>query len=502
MPIQGDHQTLSIPDLLDLVIHRKLTGTLVIATPTRDRSFCFVQGNIAYAVLNEPGQLLGEVLVRELELDSATVLEIQRELGPGEYLGQALIQRGVLEAEDLDLVIGRQIRRALRESLRFKTWAFHFQEEETTIRPGFCFPTQSVLLDLIREQDEWARIDEVFFDLDGIPVRMADSLRSRPIPNWPSELPAAGKILQEIGGRRSVRTLLEESPYPIYALACGLAELAEEGLIEIMAPSTDSDERAPLALPVLPNLSSRIFDILRHAADDEAVEELLLCDPILVSKTMHLVGARSHWDSETWTLADGLTRLGPITIRSMLLAEATRRLFLSPSRFSWYSSWTTSYLTSLTARDLAEQIGTVDPGHAQIAGLLHNIGSLVFAAVSVDGYADVQQRIAEGQDPREAEMEFFGAESSRVGAMLAESWGFPAELKTVIREYGGSLEHPKNQLLAVVRLAIELVRQPDERSKLCRRLLKKLRIPNGTVEDIRQANQGREERLGRVGVLA
>lgn len=502
MPIQGDHQTLSVPDLLDFIIHRKLNGTLVIATHNRDRSFAFVNGNIAYAVLNEPGHLIGDTLSRELDLDQELVEEIHRELGPGDYLGQVLVDRGLLDRRDLDGVVARQIRRALRETLRFKQWAFHFQEEEARIPLGSCISTQSVLLDLIREQDEWNRIGEVFFDLEGTLIRHADSIHSRRFAHWPEDLPPPGRVLQEVDGRRNVRTLLEESAYPIYSLACGLAELVDQGLIELVPPNDVSSRRPPLALPVLPNLSSRIFELLRRPPDLGAIEELMLCDPILIAKTLRLVHARTKEMGDTWSLSSGLWQLGPVTLRSILLAEATRRLFLAPTRFTWTTTWSTSYLTSLAARDLAQELGTVDPEHAQVAGLLHNVGSLVLAAIDEDQFNEVQRRVAAGEPLREAESAIFGTDNSRVGSLLAESWGFPPELRTVIREHDGTLEHPRNRLIAIVRLALELVRNPDERSRLSRRHAKKLNLAAPVVERIREETRDREGRLARAGVIA
>lgn len=119
MAFQGNSNTLDIPNLLEFTLQHRLTGILVVVSRDRERSFIFREGDLTYAIANDPGLLLGELLVHELDLDPAVIEEVLLELDETQFLGQELVKRGIARAADINEVMGRQVRRALREVLRW-----------------------------------------------------------------------------------------------------------------------------------------------------------------------------------------------------------------------------------------------------------------------------------------------------------------------------------------------------------------------------------------------
>ncbi|MCA8962487.1 MAG: DUF4388 domain-containing protein, partial [Planctomycetes bacterium] len=268
MAFQGDDRSISVPELFNFVVNQKLDGLLVVATQSQERCFSFHQGELEFALLNDPGQLLGEVLLRDLSLDPLVVRTALDGLGESEFLGEELVRRGIVSPEEIESVIGRQIRRALREILRWKNWAFHFADAPRQPRSPSRIraTTQSLVLDLARELDEWSRVGDVFFDLDCIPRRLTESIHSRKPAGWDERLPVPGRILSEVDGRRSVRTLLEESPYPVYAHACALAQMVEEELLELLPPGPAGPSETLYRLPVSAETSNSALE-LTHCAE-------------------------------------------------------------------------------------------------------------------------------------------------------------------------------------------------------------------------------------------
>jgi HD-like signal output (HDOD) protein len=64
--------------------------------------------------------------------------------------------------------------------------------------------------------------------------------------------------------------------------------------------------------------------------------------------------------------------------------------------------------------------------HVFLAGMLHDVGSLVLAAELPKEYADLRARMAvPGTDPRAAEQEIFGVSHAFVGAYLLGLWALP-----------------------------------------------------------------------------
>ena len=98
MAFQGNSRTLDIPNLFEFILQHRLTGVLVVVSMDRERSFIFREGDLTYAIVNDPGLLLGELLVRELDLDSSVVEQVVRELDENQFLGEELVRRGFARA--------------------------------------------------------------------------------------------------------------------------------------------------------------------------------------------------------------------------------------------------------------------------------------------------------------------------------------------------------------------------------------------------------------------
>lgn len=516
MSFQGNGRSIAIPDLFGFIAQQKLSGMLVIASRHQDRCFGFHGGDLCYAMVNEPGHLFGDLLVRELGVDAGTLERIAREARGPIPLGEQLVQRGLASSSDIDEVMGRQIRRALREVLRWQNWAFHFQPAP----PGSSYPelrisTRSLVFDLTREMDEWNGIKGVFADMNCILRRTPGSVRGRRPKDWDSQLPPPGKILMEIDGKREVRRMLEESPYPVMPFALGLARLVESGVLEVDASSVDTEVEKeaspPFALPVIPNLPSRILAILDDSGDGsgERLHELILSDPVLTAQALRIVGLRGRGESAMLSMRAILERIGHQPLRAILLAETIRGLFLSPTSFTWYRLWERAILCSETCGAIAEEVGYADPELARVAGLTHDIGCLVLAAESGQSYRLVYDQIQQhGDSILEAEERLFHTDHCRVGAQLAEAWGFPSLLKTVIREHHSPLDHPRNQLLAIVRVGAALISSEagtdgelsPSKGKL-RRLARRLGLSPTTLGEVHERTRRREHKLVSTGTL-
>ncbi|MEM7261561.1 MAG: HDOD domain-containing protein [Planctomycetota bacterium] len=508
MAVQGDHRTVSIPELFDFIAHQKLDGVLVVASQSQERSFGFRRGELEYALLNDPGQLLGEVLARELQIECDPFDRIIASLGPNEFLGEALIREGLATEREVRGVVGRQIRRALREVLRWKSWAFHFadriRQDAPTVR--LTTSTQSLVLDLTRELDEWNRVDEVFFDLDCVPRRLTESVQSRKPDEWPSGLPAPGKVLLEVDGHRSVRTLLEESPYPVHPLAVGLAQLIEGGLVELLPRIADESEeaRSHFSLPVVPDRSGDLLRLLsKEKIDSDEVHDLIVGDPVLAARALRLVASRGE---PTNDLRAAIGRTGHLALHTLLLAESARRFAASKPSF-WPQLWRASMRTAEAAALLAREVTGVAPGDARLAGLLHNVGALALAADDPDGYRTVEQQSIGVSSERliQNQRAVLGTDECRVGAALADHWGFPAHLKSILREHHSPLEHPKNRLLSVVRLAIAIADPASDGlrlDRLQRKLAKRLGVSNSNCQRIREQITGARVESPDASVLA
>ena len=86
--------------------------------------------------------------------------------------------------------------------------------------------------------------------------------------------------------------------------------------------------------------------------------------------------------------------------------------------------WQHSVAVAALAFVVGRKLKRFDPGEAQLAGLLHDIGAVsVLSSASKDDDLDVDAVIKEAT-----------REGARVGAILLEDWNFPASLVCAARE--------------------------------------------------------------------
>lgn len=94
-----------------------------------------------------------------------------------------------------------------------------------------------------------------------------------------------------------------------------------------------------------------------------------------------------------------------------------------------------------------------------MAGLLHDIGSLVLFECVPDLYPEVLREVADRQTPlMEAEVSLLGIHHARAGELLCRSWGLPRSLELAIRNHHEpNLQwkkgDPESNLAALTRLA-------------------------------------------------
>jgi putative nucleotidyltransferase with HDIG domain len=82
------------------------------------------------------------------------------------------------------------------------------------------------------------------------------------------------------------------------------------------------------------------------------------------------------------------------------------------------------------------KVDALSVSKVKLAGLLHDIGSLALAFYYPKEFKDVKTLIKEkSKCTFEAELEIFGVEHQQLGKKLAEKWGFPEYLSTVVGDH-------------------------------------------------------------------
>jgi putative nucleotidyltransferase with HDIG domain len=189
----------------------------------------------------------------------------------------------------------------------------------------------------------------------------------------------------------------------------------------------------------LPSLPAVVIDIL-GSFDDRNADIGLLANKVsqdgaLTAKTLRLANSSFYGLARhVTTLQQAITVLGFNGVRTLIAAVAisgnlpnTAHHFFDLERF-----WRHSVATALVAKMLARHM-RLNGDFAFIAGLLHDIGTLVLATRHPEHYAAVIQYRGDNDCPViEAERAVLGLDHGAVGMALAEYWCFPGAMRDAI----------------------------------------------------------------------
>jgi putative nucleotidyltransferase with HDIG domain len=217
--------------------------------------------------------------------------------------------------------------------------------------------------------------------------------------------------------------------------------------------------------PSAPVVLQPLLDILRKPAEDVNVDrviKLVSYDQSIAAQCLRVANSPLYGRVRTTqSIRAAVVSLGIDRVEHILLSCCMNRLIpdskwcLDPGVF-----WRHSFGCALVCRQLAQQIGYVDPEHAYLAGLLHDLGILVNSLAYTEKYRSICESAAQtGMALDEAESSLLGFTHSESGTMLAESWRIPLQVVEVI-EFHHQMERAPvgNPLVALVHLGDLLCR--------------------------------------------
>src|SRR3954462_1032591 len=140
------------------------------------------------------------------------------------------------------------------------------------------------------------------------------------------------------------------------------------------------------------------------------------------------------------TVRQAVMLVGRRALRRLALEAATYR-FLERSKGNGRASLGQLHLHAITVAlgsAAAADEGRVSADTVHLAGLLHDVGKLVLPAVfGADACAAVVRDCPSGAERVLAEREAFGIDHAQCGALLAERWGLPDEVASIIAWHHG-----------------------------------------------------------------
>ena len=192
-------------------------------------------------------------------------------------------------------------------------------------------------------------------------------------------------------------------------------------------------ERQKKLLPPLPQIMSRIDEVLRSGDSDvKAVSELVSSEVSLVARILRIVNsAYFGLPRQVEDISQAIALLGFREIHRIVLTSSVAEAFkdLNPVYLTNY--WKHSYFTALIAKEIARRDELpVDAGVLWPAALLHDMGELVYMRLFPAHYkALMEHRLCEHTTMDLAEDAMGYPPHRELGAELCDFWGLPSTVK-------------------------------------------------------------------------
>jgi putative nucleotidyltransferase with HDIG domain len=191
-------------------------------------------------------------------------------------------------------------------------------------------------------------------------------------------------------------------------------------------------------LPALPESVTRMLNL----ADDpdvstREVADMVSGDQAMASAVLRLVNAPFFGlGRRISSIQHAVLLVGLRTVRNLVLSVVLVKSFGESSRdrrFDRGRLWRHTVACAAGARLLSKRLGGADPEEAFLAGLVHDMGIVVFDQFFHDGFRRVADlATGTGMPLIDAEREIFGRDHAFVGWQLARRWNFPASVAEAI----------------------------------------------------------------------
>ncbi len=228
----------------------------------------------------------------------------------------------------------------------------------------------------------------------------------------------------------------------------------------------DEKLRTIASLPTLPTVVERLIRLLQDPqVSAEEIGKAISSDQALASKVLKLVNSAFYgFPGRIGTITHAVVILGFSTVKNIILTSTIFDFFRRPgtkhSAFDMEKFWFHSLACGAASLSLAKHSGYADKEECFIGGLIHDIGKVVLYQYLPGEFCAVADH-ARSKDVLflDAENTLLGITHQDIGALLAERWNLPIDLREVIRyHHQPSLCSP---MTAIVHAADIMVRAMD-----------------------------------------
>ncbi len=207
-------------------------------------------------------------------------------------------------------------------------------------------------------------------------------------------------------------------------------------------------------LPPLPEIAVKIQILVNDPqANARAIAKLIEVEPVLAGRILKLANSAFYSRSTTpiTTLPVAITKIGLNMLVKLVYSLKMTSLFKDSPFIDSKLYWKHCVAVAVFTQSLSQRVKAPQDMQdmAYLAGLMHDIGIMVFGYLVPEEYEKMLEGIQEGDIPLErAEQEAFGIDHAELGALFAEKhWEVDQRIADAIRAHHLKLDHEEDMHL-------------------------------------------------------
>ena len=233
MPFNGNLDTVSFADLLQLISTSGKTGKLNVTRGNQQKDVYFDKGSVIFAsATNSDSTLLGNLLLRKGKISKPNLEKaISLHRVSGKKLGQVLVEMRLFSEEDIMDCLRLQIEEIIYSMFGWDSGKFVFFDGEAPSKEQTItqLNTMNLIMEGTRRIDEWMEIQKILPDDSTV-------LKVVPHPNISDDLvkftPEEYRMFLLINNERTLPEVVELSPYGEFITCKAIYKFLVSGLVE------------------------------------------------------------------------------------------------------------------------------------------------------------------------------------------------------------------------------------------------------------------------------
>ncbi|MEM6750277.1 MAG: HDOD domain-containing protein [Planctomycetota bacterium] len=256
-------------------------------------------------------------------------------------------------------------------------------------------------------------------------------------------------------------------------------------------------------IATLPEVTMKIIQLVEDPdSTAQDLNKVISSDPALGARILKVVNSAFYGlPGQIGSINRAVVLLGLNAVKNIAIAASLAKLFRGGricSHFDARDLWTNSIASATTTRLLSERVGLGLPDEAFLAGLIHDIGTMVEIQSRRAEFVEALEHFyaEEGLSLTEAETKYIGASHEQFGAGLCKQWKFPLSFQYVtgFHHHPWDLAEPNRTLSNLVYVSDTLTKRlelgftagtptvdPDPR------VLDELKLTPAALDEIAQA---------------